>query len=140
MQFVTNSYINIRSLSTYPPPPATTKTSKNITKMNELTDSFKKINLEEELKVPIVNLDLEEWFDSILDEKSESVSRVETNNVKSDKSNLAESISLCSSLEDLVKTFDKNVKECLVNYKDIDIGQLAPVQVRSQEEVMNDSQ
>ena len=54
--------------------------------------------------------------------------------------NLTDSISLCSSLEDLVKTFDKNVKECLVNYKDIDIGQLAPVQVRSQEDIMNDSQ
>ena len=28
----------------------------------------------------------------------------------------------------------------LINYKDIDIGQLAPVQVRSQEEILNDSQ
>ena len=58
----------------------------------------------------------------------------------SNSTNLTETIDLCSSLEDLVKTFDKNVKECLTNYKDIDIGQLAPVQVRLQEDIINDSQ
>lgn len=51
-----------------------------------------------------------------------------------------ETIDLCNSLEDLVKTFDKNVKECLKNYKNIDIGQLAPVQVRTEEDLINDSQ
>lgn len=53
---------------------------------------------------------------------------------------LLDSIDLCNSLEDLVKTFDKSVKECLRNYKNIDIGQLAPVQVRTQEDLVNDSQ
>jgi hypothetical protein len=52
----------------------------------------------------------------------------------------ADSIDLCNSLEDLVKTFDKNVKECLKNYKNIDIGQLAPVQVRTEDDLINDSQ
>lgn len=87
--------------------------------------------LEDELNVPLASQDLEEWFDSIINTEEITPTK---------KSNLTDSISLCSSLEDLVKTFDKNVKECLVNYKDIDIGQLAPVQVRSQEDIMNDSQ
>lgn len=51
-----------------------------------------------------------------------------------------EDVDLCNSLEDLVKTFDKNVKECLKNYKNIDIGQLAPVQVRTEDDLINDSQ
>jgi hypothetical protein len=96
----------------------------------------KSMSLDDELNVPIANLDLEEWFDSINSNDEEPIRSNETNK----KSNLTDSISLCSSLEDLVKSFDKNVKECLINYKDIDIGQLAPVQVRSQEEILNDSQ
>ena len=96
----------------------------------------KSISLDDELNVPIANLDLEEWFDSINSNDEEPIRSNETNK----QSNLTDSISLCSSLEDLVKSFDKNVKECLINYKDIDIGQLAPVQVRSQEEILNDSQ
>ena len=95
----------------------------------------KSMSLDDELNVPIANLDLEEWFDSINSDETNPV-RPEMNK----KSNLTDSISLCNSLEDLVKTFDKNVKDCLINYKDIDIGQLAPVQVRSQEEILNDSQ
>ena len=116
-----------------------------------------KLSLEDELNVPLANLDLEEWFDAILLSSSSSSSNEEDGNQQSTlnnnnnnnktstttaktKTNLTDSISICSSLEDLVKSFDKNVKECLVNYKDIDIGQLAPVQVRSQEDIMNDSQ
>jgi hypothetical protein len=109
-----------------------------------------KTSLEAELNVPLANLDLEEWFDSILssdnseDDNGSKINKAATsftnNNNNNNKTNLTDSISICSSLEDLVKSFDKNVKECLVNYKDIDIGQLAPVQVRSQEDIMKDSQ
>jgi hypothetical protein len=49
-------------------------------------------------------------------------------------------VEISVSLEDLVKTFDQNVKECLINYNNIDVGQLAPVQVRKQEDLMNESQ
>ena len=123
----------------------------------------------EDLNAPIANLDIEDWLDLITNDekldnnnntnKSKSDSALEpkvltdtTNENKSNKpinnkssssklnSNLVESIDLCNSLEDLVKTFDQNVKECCVNYKNIDIGQLAPVQVRSQEDIINDSQ
>ena len=110
------------------------------------------INLEKEVNAPICNLDMEEWLDSIanetidadrnsIDEIDTSLKSKPTNRLKTvEKSNLIDSIDVCSSLEDLVKTFDQNVKKCLSNYTDIDIGQLAPVQVRTQEELMNESQ
>ena len=59
---------------------------------------------------------------------------------KPNKGNLSDSLEISVSLEDLVKTFDQNVKECLINYNNIDVGQLAPVQVRKQEDLMNESQ
>ena len=110
------------------------------------------INLEKEVNAPICNLDMEEWLDSIanetIDADRNSINEIDTslkskptNRLKTvEKSNLIDSIDVCSSLEDLVKTFDQNVKKCLSNYTDIDIGQLAPVQVRTQEELMNESQ
>jgi hypothetical protein len=115
-------------------------------------------HLDNEINAPIANLDLEDWLDFITsttnnnEQTNKETHLIDTtNNEKTTKSrsssstrdnnsNLHESIDLCSSLEDLVKTFDKNVKECLTNYKDIDIGQLAPVQVRLQEDIVNDSQ
>jgi hypothetical protein len=114
-------------------------------------------HLDNEINAPIANLDLEDWLDFITSTTNNEQTNKETHlidttlNEKTTKSrsssstrdntsNLHESIDLCSSLEDLVKTFDKNVKECLTNYKDIDIGQLAPVQVRLQEDIVNDSQ
>lgn len=118
----------------------------------------------EELNAPIANMDLEDWLDLITtttyDEKSKSIDEKLTNSDanlhertkinkhsssrtrldSSSSGSLIDSIDLCNSLEDLVKTFDKNVKECLRNYKNIDIGQLAPVQLRTQEDLINDSQ
>lgn len=43
------------------------------------------------------------------------------------------------SLEDLVHTFDKTLSECFSDYKD-NIANIAPVQVRSQEEIINGCQ
>jgi hypothetical protein len=99
------------------------------------------VNFDKELNAPIFKLDMEEWID-MFNEESHSNDEYEKNENKenSSSSNLIESVEICSSLEDLVKTFDQNVKKCLSNYKDIDIGQLAPVQVRTQEQLMNESQ
>lgn len=45
------------------------------------------------------------------------------------------------SLEDLVQSFDKKLSECFGDYQDKDnVSQIAPVQVRSQEEVINGCQ
>lgn len=43
------------------------------------------------------------------------------------------------SLEDLVNTFDEKITKCFCNY-DESVEKLAPVQVRSQEEIMNECQ
>ena len=117
------------------------------------TGKHQQFQLDNEISAPIASLDLEDWLDLItgtnadqenFSNKTEKhlVSTATTADEKSSRrsTNLMDSIDLCSSLEDLVKTFDKNVKECLTNYKDIDIGQLAPVQVRLQEDLINDSQ
>lgn len=100
------------------------------------------LNVESEKSAPLCDLDIEEWLDSFTEEDDNNNQDSECSNVKKNrlKSNLVESIDVCNSLEDLVKTFDQNVKKCLSNYKDIDIGQLAPVQVRSQDQLMNESQ
>ncbi|RZF45756.1 hypothetical protein LSTR_LSTR014515 [Laodelphax striatellus] len=43
------------------------------------------------------------------------------------------------SLEDLVNTFDDKITRCFCNY-DESVEKLAPVQVRTQEEIMNECQ
>lgn len=43
------------------------------------------------------------------------------------------------SLEDLVNTFDDKITRCFYNYQE-SVEKLAPVQVRSQEEIMNECQ
>lgn len=99
-------------------------------------------SLDTELSAPICDLDVEEWLESFTDTSNDGYDNFDSKNLNCElpKSNLTQSIDICNSLEDLVKTFDHNVKKCLSNYKDIDVGQLAPVQVRSQEQLMNESQ
>jgi len=88
----------------------------------------------------------EPWMDADFEENNTLKSRRNRRLSSTDGSSpnrgddLIETLDLCNSLEDLVKTFDKNVKDCLKNYNNIDIGQLAPVQVRTEEDLVNDSQ
>lgn len=57
--------------------------------------------------------------------------------VGSDTDNFTETFS--GSLEDLVNTFDDKITKCFGNY-DESVENLAPVQIRSQEEIMNECQ
>lgn len=43
------------------------------------------------------------------------------------------------SLEDLVNTFDEKITKCFCNFEE-KVEKFAPVQIRSQEEIMNDCQ
>ncbi|KAK9511891.1 hypothetical protein O3M35_000459 [Rhynocoris fuscipes] len=61
---------------------------------------------------------------------------VDTSN-NADADNFTETFS--GSLEDLVNTFDDKITRCFCNY-DESVEKLAPVQVRSQEEIMNECQ
>lgn len=92
---------------------------------------------QEEIVAAAPIADVEDFLDMLSDHES-SGDGVSTDHQVD--GNLAEAIDLCNSLEDLVKTFDKNVKECFTKFKNIDVGQLAPVQVRSQDDIINDSQ
>ncbi len=99
----------------------------------------KSVNLDCEIEAPLCDLDIEEWLEAFEDDQDFS-KQTKSKNEQALFSNLVDSIEIANSLEDLVKTFDQNVKKCLSTYKDIDIGQLAPVQVRSQEQLINESQ
>lgn len=60
-----------------------------------------------------------------------------SNAVKDNVDNFTEGFT--GSLEDLVNTFDEKLTKCFGNYEE-SVEELAPVQVRTQEEVMNDCQ
>lgn len=70
------------------------------------------------------------------DRKSDSLN---CNNLSKDNvdNNFAEAFT--GSLEDLVNTFDEKITKCFGNYEQ-SVEELAPVQVRSQEEIMNECQ
>lgn len=62
---------------------------------------------------------------------------VEHSNTETITDNFTETFS--GSLEDLVNTFDDKITKCFCNY-DESVEKLAPVQVRTQEEIMNECQ
>lgn len=66
--------------------------------------------------------------------KSDSIN---CNTMKDNMDNFAEAFT--GSLEDLVNTFDEKITKCFGNYEQ-SVEELAPVQVRSQEEIMNECQ
>lgn len=102
------------------------------------------------VSVPLAKFDNEEW-----DEFSEFQSSNETNRNKNVPSrtvastpndndnldNMSDTLddAFSTSLEDLVNTFDEKITKCFHNYED-KVDKYAPVQVRSQEEIMNDCQ
>ncbi|XP_031636417.1 fasciculation and elongation protein zeta-2 [Contarinia nasturtii] len=72
---------------------------------------------------------------TLTDLKSDSLNC--NNNLKDTMDNFAEAFT--GSLEDLVNTFDEKITKCFGNYEQ-SLEELAPVQVRSVEDVMNESQ
>lgn len=69
-----------------------------------------------------------------IENKSEAIKNlVKDSNID----NFAEAFT--GSLEDLVNTFDEKITKCFGNYEQ-SVEELAPVQVRSQEEIMNECQ
>lgn len=70
---------------------------------------------------------------SALSQKSSNLS----NTLKDNVDNFTEGFT--GSLEDLVNTFDEKLTKCFGNYEQ-SVEELAPVQVRTQEEVMQDCQ
>lgn len=64
-----------------------------------------------------------------------------TNDTTASASSVADNFTetFSGSLEDLVNTFDDKITRCFCNY-DESVDKIAPVQVRTQEEIMNECQ
>lgn len=99
-----------------------------------------------ELKIeaPLAKFESEEWVDFHDFQSSEDVENSNKDIKKPLESNdnafvdnFAETFS--GSLEDLVNTFDDKITKCFFNY-DEKVEKFAPVQVRTQEEIMNECQ
>lgn len=92
--------------------------------------------LEEAIKENCVQKDLNKNDEKATAElKSDSINC--NNLIKDNMDNFAEAFT--GSLEDLVNTFDEKITKCFGNYEQ-SVEELAPVQVRSQEEIMNECQ
>ncbi|XP_018028196.1 fasciculation and elongation protein zeta-2 [Hyalella azteca] len=104
------------------------------------------------VSVPLAKFDNDEW-DEFSDFQSSSepnrnknvsrtvVSTPNDNDVLDNMSDTTDNLddTFSTSLEDLVNTFDEKITKCFHNYED-EVDKYAPVQVRSQEEIMNDCQ
>lgn len=99
-----------------------------------------------QFEAPLAKFDGEEWnefHDFQTTEDLENSNPVLCPNMNSEKTehsdvdNFSETFS--GSLEDLVNTFDEKITKCFCNYEE-SVEKLAPVQIRSQEEIMNDCQ
>lgn len=88
------------------------------------------------------NLNLQEVHDKValnitVQDSDGNISNVEKNNKINTIDNFAEGFT--GSLEDLVNTFDEKITKCFGNYEQ-SVEEFAPVQMRSQEEIMSECQ
>lgn len=110
----------------------------NQTMKNAINDVFN-LNLKENDSLYLLE---EAMKDKNKDEKltgddGDCVKDSQNNLTKDNIDNFADAFS--GSLEDLVNTFDEKITKCFGNYEQ-SVEELAPVQVRSQEEIMNECQ
>lgn len=92
------------------------------------------------------NKELNDVFseDILINDNSNSEEILNTKNLilkNGDTASVADNFTetFSGSLEDLVNTFDEKITKCFGNYEE-SVEKLAPVQVRTQEEIMNECQ
>ena len=98
-----------------------------------------------QFEAPLAKFDGDEWNEfhdfqtsaDIENSNKDTTTMTTERNENSLVDNFSESFS--GSLEDLVTTFDEKITKCFCNY-DEKVEKFAPVQVRTQEEIMNDCQ
>lgn len=98
-----------------------------------------------ELKIQAPLARIEDWAEfndyqcseDFENSNKDSFSSPETNENSFVDSSFSDAFS--TSLEDLVNTFDDKITKCFYNYEE-NVEKLAPVQVRNQEEIMNECQ
>lgn len=97
-------------------------------------------------EAPLATFDMDEWND-FLDLRSTDGSTEEPNHncpitdtrTRESVTDLFDDVSFSGSLEDLVNTFDEKITKCFRNYND-KVDSFAPVQARSAEDIVNDTQ
>lgn len=96
-----------------------------------------------QFEAPLAAFDGDEWNDFHDFETTQDLINSNTKNEVNTKSNSGDvdnfSETFSGSLEDLVNTFDEKIKHCFKDYED-KVEKFAPVQVRTQEEIMSDCQ
>jgi hypothetical protein len=108
------------------------------TQSNQI-DSLNYLN---NLKENLLVIDNNNTIDNLKMNATNSINNNNNNNInkiltKDNIDNFNEAFT--GSLEDLVNTFDEKITKCFGNYEQ-SVEELAPVQVRSQEEIMNECQ
>ena len=107
-----------------------------------------------DVSVPLAKFDTDEWAEFSDFQSSQDPNRntnvTDTTTTTPDKNdndfmdNMSDSTenfkdTFSTSLEDLVNTFDEKITKCFHNYDD-NVEKYAPVQVRTQDEIMNECQ
>ena len=102
-----------------------------------------------QFEAPLASFENEEWneyhdfqsanFDNMNSSKDTSTDKTQPppKNATVDADNFREALS--GSLDDLVNSFDEKISNCFCNFEE-QVEKIAPVQIRSQEEIMNDCQ
>lgn len=103
------------------------------------TDSLNYLN---NLKENLLSMDNSNNNNTIESLKMNATNSINNNNInklitKDNIDNFNEAFS--GSLEDLVNSFDEKITKCFGNYEQ-SVEEIAPIQVRSQEEIMNECQ
>ncbi|KAF2889038.1 hypothetical protein ILUMI_17135 [Ignelater luminosus] len=115
------------------------QTSTTLKNENELNN----INLTKNLKDKDLNDVLNDFNEDILLNDNSKPKIVPPKNLilNGDTASVADNFTetFSGSLEDLVNTFDDKITKCFGNYEE-SVEKLAPVQVRTQEEIMNECQ
>lgn len=105
------------------------------------TNSIDSLNYLNNLKENLLVIDNNNTIDNL---KLNATNSINNNNNNLNKILTKDNIdnfneAFTGSLEDLVNTFDEKITKCFGNYEQ-SVEELAPVQVRSQEEIMNECQ
>lgn len=99
-------------------------------------------------EAPLAKFDTDEWLDFEDYQSSDDFNNINRENRRQQGSvqgstdnlladNFSETVS--DSLEDLVSSFDEKITKCFKNYAE-KTDKIAPVQLRTQEEIMNECQ
>lgn len=100
-----------------------------------------------QFEAPLAKFENEEWSEYSEFQEAVTVENIlkDTETLQTSESNENEDSEhftepYSGSLEDLVNSFDEKITKCFCNFEENVNDKIAPVQIRSQEEIVNDCQ